>query len=351
MVWPVADGALFSGAWIEARRSVISQSPFISVVVPVYRAERILPILAKRLTASLAALQRSYEIILVDDRSPDGSWEVIRQMAMTHPCMVAMRLSRNFGQHYAITAGLDAARGEWTVIMDCDLQDQPEEISGLLALAEQGYDVVLARRKVRRDRLPKRIFSRLFYVVFNFLSGYRMDPTVGAFRIMHRRVVDAYLSMREVSRLFGGLIEWLGFETAYLDVEHASRYDGRSSYNFRSMTRLALDGMIAFSNRPLYLSIAIGLAMSFLSAGFGAALVIRYFLNPRIGVPGWLSTVTLTTFTGGLILLNLGVLGVYLGRIYDQTKGRPLYVVDRIVAQAEGGNPAHSLDTVIHEGK
>lgn len=330
---------------------MISQSPFISVVVPVYRAERILPILAKRLTASLAALQRSYEIILVDDRSPDGSWEVIRQIATTHPCMVAMRLSRNFGQHYAITAGLDAARGEWTVIMDCDLQDQPEEIPRLLAVAEQGYDVVLARRSVRQDVLLKRTLSRLFYAVFNALSSYRMDPSVGAFRIMHRRVVDAYLSMREVSRLFGGLIEWLGFETTYLGVEHASRCEGRSSYSIRSMTRLAMDGVIAFSNRPLYFSIAIGLAISFLSAGFGAALIIKYLLHPHIGVPGWLSTVTLTTFMGGLILLNLGILGLYVGRIYDQTKGRPLYVVDRIVAQAEGWNPALSTNAVIHKGE
>jgi dolichol-phosphate mannosyltransferase len=330
---------------------VISQSPFISVVVPVYRAERILPILVKKLTASLAALQHSYEIILVDDRSPDTSWEVMRQMVATYPSIVAMRLSRNFGQHYAITAGLDIARGEWTVIMDCDLQDQPEEIPRLLALAQQGYDIVLARRKVRQDVLLKRVFSRLFYKIFNLLSGYRMDPSVGAFRIMHRRVVDAYRTMREVSRLFGGLIEWLGFETTYLGVEHASRYEGRSSYNIRSMARLALDGMIAFSNRPLYLSIAIGLAMSFLSAGFGAALIIKYLLHPHIGVPGWLSTVILTTFTGGLILLNLGILGLYVGRIYDQTKERPLYVVDRIVAQAEGGDPAQSPNTVIHKGK
>ena len=314
---------------------MISQSPFISVVVPVYRAERILPILAQRLTASLASLKHSYEIILVDDRSPDSSWQVMRQMAATYPSIVAVRLSRNFGQHYAITAGLDIARGEWTILMDCDLQDQPEEIPKLLAAAEQGYDVVLARRQLRRDAFVKRIFSRLFYVVFNLLSGYRMDPSVGAFRIMHRRVVDAYRSMREVSRLFGGLIEWLGFETTYVDVEHAPRYEGRSSYNIRSMTRLALDGIISFSNRPLYLSIAIGIAMSFLSAGVGTALIAVHFLYPYVGVPGWISTITLNSFIGGLILLNLGVIGIYVGRIYDQTKGRPLYVVDQILVPSQ----------------
>jgi dolichol-phosphate mannosyltransferase len=128
------------------------------------------------------------------------------------------------------------------------------------------------------------------------------------------------------------MIEWLGFNTTYLDVEHAPRYEGKSSYDLRRMMRLALDGMISFSNRPLYLSIGAGLIMSTLSAGFGLFVVLRYLLHPRIGVPGWLSIVTLTTFIGGLILLNLGILGIYVGRIYNQTKGRPLYVVDQVLA-------------------
>jgi dolichol-phosphate mannosyltransferase len=161
---------------------------------------------------------------------------------------------------------------------------------------------------------------------------------VGSFRIMRRPVVEAYRGMREASRLFGGLIEWLGFETGYVDVQHAARYEGRSSYNWSRLIRLSLDGIISFSNRPLYFSISIGFTMAFLAVAFGASLLIRYFLHPRIGVPGWLSTVTLTTFIGGLILLNLGIVGIYLGRIYDQTKGRPLYVVDRIIAHGSEAN-------------
>lgn len=304
----------------------------ISVVIPVYRAERILPVLCQRLTTSLASLHRPYEVVLVDDRSPDASWEVMRQMVQRYRGIVAVRLSRNFGQHYAITAGLDMVQGEWTVIMDCDLQDQPEEIPHLLEAAERGYDIVLARRRQRSDNQGKRLSSRIFYATFNFLSGYRLDPSVGSFRIMKRNVVEAYRSMRETSRLFGGMIEWLGFNTTYLDVEHAPRYEGKSSYDLRRMMRLALDGMISFSNRPLYLSIGAGLIMSTLSAGFGLFVVLRYLLHPRIGVPGWLSIVTLTTFIGGLILLNLGILGIYVGRIYNQTKGRPLYVVDQVLA-------------------
>jgi glycosyltransferase involved in cell wall biosynthesis len=305
----------------------------ISVVIPVYRAERILPVLCKRVAASLEALNRRYEIILVDDRSPDRSWDVIKQMVGTYPGIIAVRLSRNFGQHYAITAGLDLAQGEWTVIMDCDLQDQPEEIPRLLDAAERGYDIVLARRQ-RVDQQHQGVLSRLFYSTFNFLAGYRLDPAVGSFRIMRRNVVDAYRRMKEASRLFGGMIEWLGFETTYVDVQHAPRHEGKSSYNLRSMTHLALDGIIAFSNRPLYLSIGLGILMSVLSAGFGLSLVIRFLLDPRFAIPGWPSIVSLTTFIGGVILLNLGILGIYIGRIYDQTKGRPLYVVDQILADA-----------------
>jgi glycosyltransferase involved in cell wall biosynthesis len=310
----------------------------LSVVVPVYRGELILSELCRRLVAVLESFRRPYRIVLVDDRSPDKSWEVVRQMVERYPSVVGVRLSRNFGQHYAITAGLDIGLSEWTVIMDCDLQDAPEEIPALLAAAESGYDIVLARRKVRNDSLRKRILSWWFYAIFNLLSGYRMDPSVGSFRIMRHTVVEAYRTMREASRLFGGMIEWLGFETAHIDVTHHARYEGRSSYTFRSMAKLALDGVIAFSNRPLYFSIAAGIFMSFVSCGFGATLIVRYLLGLRAGVAGWLSTVTLTTFIGGLILLNLGILGIYVGRIYDQTKGRPLYVVDRIILNSSSAN-------------
>lgn len=307
---------------------------FLSVVIPVYHAERIIPELCRRLTVVLEQVGKPYQIVLVDDRSPDRSWEAMVHMAELHPEVLAVRLSRNFGQHYAITAGLDLACGEWTVIMDCDLQDRPEEIPKLLSLAQQGYDIVLARRTFRNDKLVKRALSRVFYAAFNLISGFKVDPAVGSFRILRRTVVEAYRGMRETSRLFGGLIEWLGFETTYVDVEHGPRYEGRSTYNFISLFRLAVDGMIAFSNRPLYFSISVGILMSLLSSAFGVGLILRYFLGPKIGVPGWMSTVTLTIFIGGLILLNLGILGVYVGRIYDQTKGRPLYVVDRIIANS-----------------
>lgn len=303
-------------------------------MVPVYRSERILPALCRRLTAALTKLGRSYEIILVDDRSPDGSWQALRELTTAYPNVLAIRLSRNFGQHYAITAGLDRARGDWIVVMDCDLQDQPEEIARLLEAAAGGYDIVLARRQTAAGR-RNRIFSRLFYRIFNLLSGYRMDPSVGTFRIMRRHVVDAFREMRETGRLFGGMVEWLGFNTAFVEVAYAPRAEGRSSYTLRSLTKLAMDGIFAFSNRPLYFSIAAGVFVSLAAVAFGTWLVIRYLLDPRFALPGWASEITMTAFMGGLILMNLGIIGIYIGRIHDQTKGRPLYIVDRVIAAGQ----------------
>jgi polyisoprenyl-phosphate glycosyltransferase len=303
----------------------------LSVVIPVYRSEFALRILCERITMSLADLDGSYEIIFVDDRSPDGSWKLIAKLAKEFPTVKAVRLSRNFGQHYAITAGLDLANGDWVVVMDGDLQDRPEEIPNLLAKGEEGFDIVLAQRVKRADALRKRASSVIFYKCFSLLSGFSMDPSVGTFRIMRRPVVEALRSMRESRRLFGGFVQWVGFETGYVEVQHDPRIEGKSSYGWRKLLKLALDGIVAFSNRPLYLSIAIGFLVSVASAVYGLSLVIGFLIDRRIGISGWLSTMTVTSFIGGLILLNLGITGIYVGRIYDETKRRPLYVIDGIL--------------------
>jgi polyisoprenyl-phosphate glycosyltransferase len=313
--------------------------PYISVVIPVYKAERILPALCERLRAALQQLTSDYEVILVCDGSPDRSWPVMQQLVPTFPQLVAVNLSRNFGQHCATTAGFDLARGQWIVVMDCDLQDPPEAIGSLLAKAQEGYDIVSARRKDRQHSWLKRQTSHLYYVVFGLLSGAKLDPTIGSFRLMSRTVVDALCSMRETYRMLAGMIDWLGFRTSAVDVEHAARHEGHSSYTLSRLLRLAFDGMISFSNRPLYISIGAGLTLSVLSAGYGAFLLLRYALDPGSNtVAGWLSTVLLTTFIGGLILLNQGVLGIYLGRLYNQAKGRPLYVIEKVSLglQAQG---------------
>lgn len=315
-------------------------APLISVVIPVYGAEKILPALCERLTAMLDGLTDQHETILVCDGSPDQSWRVMTDLAPSYPKIVMVKLSRNFGQHYATTAGMDLARGEWTVVMDCDLQDPPEEVPKLLAKAREGFDIVVARRMNRQHKWWKRKTSALYYQVFGLLSGMKLDSSVGSFRIMSRSVVDGFCSMRESYRMFAGLIDWLGFRTGFVDVQHAARYEGETSYNLTRLIKMALDGMISFSNRPLYISIGAGLFLSVLSSLYGAFLVIRYVLDPSANtVAGWLSTVTLTTFIGGLILLNQGVLGIYLGRLYNQAKGRPLYVVDRVIVGAQALAP------------
>ncbi len=322
-----------------------ARAPVLSVVSPVYMAEKILPALCERLDAALTRITPDHEVILVCDGSPDGSWAVMQQLVRQYPRLTIVKLSRNFGQHYAMTAGLDLARGQWTVVMDCDLQDPPEAIAALLDKTGEGYDIVVARRINRQHHWWKRVTSRLFFRVFSALSGFKLDGSVGSFRVMSRSVVDGLCSMRESYRMFAGLVEWLGFRTGFVDVQHAARYEGQSSYGLWRLLKMALDGMISFSNRPLYLSVALGLTLSMLSALYGAFLLLRHLLYPGMHtVEGWLSTITVTTFLGGLVLLNQGVLGLYLGRLYNQAKGRPLYVIDKVLVGSQAQTDPGSAD-------
>lgn len=303
---------------------------FLSVVIPVYQAETILPELCRRLAKTLSSVTQDFEMILVDDRSHDRSWEVLESLSKAYPELAAIRLSRNFGQHYATTAGLDLSRGAWVIVMDCDLQDQPEVIPMLLQAAEQGFDVVLARRLARQHTTFQKLGSRSFWKLFGILSGYSVDSSIGSFRIMRRNVVDAYCQCREHSRIFGGLVHWLGFRVTTLDVDHGARYEGKSSYTIKKLVRMAIDGIISFSNRPLYISIFVGAMISMLAAIYGTFYVIRYMIWHLPKSHGWLSLVTLVSLLGGLILLNQGILGLYIARIYDESKKRPIYVIDRI---------------------
>lgn len=316
-------------------QDVVPGRPLISVVSPVYMAEFILPVLCERLTSVLTQMTDRFEIILVCDGSPDNSWSVMQELVQKYPHLKIVNLSRNFGQHYALTAGMDLAQGDWTVVMDCDLQDSPEDIPLLFAKLEEGYDMVVARRINRQHKWWKRATSRLYFKVFSLLSGFKLDGSVGSFRIMSRGVVDAFCNMRETYRMFAGMIEWVGFRSGFVDVQHSERYEGESSYNLARLIRMAMDGMISFSNRPLYISVSLGLGLSLLSTIYGLYLIVRYLVNPEsFGVPGWLTTVTITVFIGGLVLLNQGLLGIYLGRLYNQAKGRPLYIIDKVMIGA-----------------
>ncbi len=298
----------------------------ISVVIPVYKAEGCVHELYKRLVTSLEPITSDFEIILVEDCGGDKSWEIINALAQKDCRVKGIQFSRNFGQHYGITAGLDHCNGEWVVVMDCDLQDQPEEIVKLYAKAKEGFDVVYARRAVRQDNLFKRWSSLLFNKVFDYFTGQKNDPAVANFGIYSRKVIDNFLCMRESIRAFPVFVRWLGFPSAFVDVEHAPRFSGNTSYTINKLLHLALDIIIAQSNKPLRLSIKFGFFMSLCSFLMAIYFIVRYFLF-LTPVSGWTSVIVSIYFLAGLFFVNAGFIGLYIARIYEEVKHRPLYVV------------------------
>ncbi len=300
--------------------------PLISIVVPVYKSEECLGELYRRLAAALGSFTQEFELVLVEDCGGDGSWERITALAKQDPRVRGFRFSRNFGQHYGITAGLDQARGDWVVVMDCDLQDRPEEIPRLHHKALEGYDVVLALRTDRKDSLFKRLTSYLFFKLFRYLSGLDYNADAGNFRIVSRKVADSYRQMRENLRLFGGLVTWMGFPTASIEVDHAERAAGKSSYTLGKLLKLASDTIIAYSDKPLRLTVNIGLVISMIAFAFGIYFVIKDMLYGQ-PVEGWSSLIVSLYFLGGVIISILGIIGIYLGKVFDEVKRRPLYII------------------------
>jgi len=300
--------------------------PHLSVVSPVYGCVDLLPELCEQLGECLSRITTDYEIILVNDASPDGAWEVIQGLAKGDWRIKGVDLSRNFGQHAAITAGLSHATGDWVVVMDCDLQDQPKEIAKLYAKAQEGYEVVFARRHQRQDRPVKIALSRLYRRVFDYLTESTSDPAVANFGIYKRKVIDAFLTMRERNRTLQLFIRWLGFQSTSIDVEHSARSRGESAYRLSKLLRMAISNIVAQSNKPLKISITFGFIMALSSLMYAGYRTIIYLLW-GVPVPGWTSVIVSIYFIGGLLFANLGILGLYLGKVFDETKGRPLYVV------------------------
>jgi polyisoprenyl-phosphate glycosyltransferase len=302
----------------------------ISVVVPVYKCADCLRHLHDRLDLALAQIPGEHEIVFVDDRSPDDSWDVLRELAERDDSVRVVRLSRNFGQHAAITAGLEHARGRWVVVMDCDLQDPPEDIPRLYARAQEGVEIVYARRTGRSDAWHRRTGSRLYFRLLNASLGTDFDPDYGNFTIISRKVRDAFLRFRDKDRHYLMILRWLGFDHASIDVPHAERYAGESAYTMRSLVRFAIDGLFFQSTTLLRWSTYIGFLASFVGVVLAAFFFIRYFLGATY--PGWTSLTVLVLLIGGLTITTVGVAGLYIGKIFTQVKDRPLYVVDDVVA-------------------
>ncbi len=303
-----------------------SINPFISVISPVYGCKTCLFELYFRLKETLEKITPDFEIILVNDASPDGAWEIIVELANKDKRVKGIDLSRNFGQHYAITAGLHYAKGEWVVVMDCDLQDQPEEIKKLYTRAKEGYDVVFGRRLKRKDGFFKRIGSKSFYTVYNYFTDSKFDNSVANFSISKKNVIDEFIQFSEHDRSFPLIIQWLGFNVGYTNIEHGERYHGKTSYSFRKLTHFASSSIISQSNKPLKLSIVLGLSFALFSFLFALYIIYKKIV---LGIPvsGWASLMITIFFIGGLILVNLGIVGIYIGRVFNEIKGRPLFVI------------------------
>jgi dolichol-phosphate mannosyltransferase len=298
----------------------------ISVIIPAYKCEKCIEELYGRLVNTLENISGSYEIIFVNDSSPEKDWEVISELCAKDDRVKGINLSRNFGQHTAITAGLDAACGEWMVIMDCDLQDKPEEIEKLFKKAKEGFDIVYARRAERKDSFLKRMSSKVFYKVLSYLTEVEQDETIGNFGIYSRKAVEAVKNLKETMRYFPVKIRWVGFSSATVPVEHSANKERKSSYNFRRLFNLALDVMLATSNKPLKLVVKLGLLISAGSFIFAVYLLIKA-LSGDFLVQGWPSLIVSIWFLSGIMILILGIIGLYVGKTFEETKNKPLYII------------------------
>lgn len=305
-----------------------TRSPAISVVIPVYRGRDCLAELYGRTSEALAAVGVEYELVLVEDCGGDGSWQVIEDLAARDPRIHAVQLSRNFGQHAAITAGLELARGDWAVVMDCDLQDPPEVIPQLYrtALADE-VDVVLVRRRERRRSVVNRIGAAIYFRLMRSFAGASVEQSYGSFSIISRRVRTAFLDFADARRHYLLILFWMGFRTSVIDIDRAERFAGKSSYSLRRLVGHAIDG-IFFQTTVLLRWITYGgFAISFVGFVFAGWVFVNSIVYGAM--PGWTSLITVTLILGGFTITSLGIVGLYLGAVFEQTKQRPVYLIGR----------------------
>lgn len=300
--------------------------PAITVVVPVYGCIACLEQLCQEIEASLYRLTDRFEIILVDDRSPDNAWSQLDSLQALHPAVKGIRLSRNYGQHIAITAGLAAARGDYAIVMDCDLQDPPSLIPELFAKLQEGYDLVLAKRVERNHSAFRLVAAKAYFKLLSKLTGESVDGSYGSFSIMSRKVIDGFLLFGEKERHYLFILRWLGFRIGSVDFVHQERYAGQSSYTLGRLLSHALNGILFQATVLLRWIISLGFLFALSGMAVAGYLMWRSIFHTAL--PGWTSLVVLSLVSTGTILVSLGIIGLYIGKIFDQTKQRPLYVVD-----------------------
>lgn len=306
----------------------------ISVVISVYGCKAALPELYRRLTESLSQITDKYEIILVDDNCPQNSWEEIVKICQKDEKVKGFHLSRNFGQIRAITAGLDKSKGDWIVVMDCDLQDRPEAIVELYQKAQEGYDVVFARRTERVDTAVTKFLSKTFYKVYDYFTDGAFDSSICNFSISKRKVINSYCSMREHNRAFTMFIRWLGFKETAIDLKADARFEGTSSYNLKRKLKMAFEIITSQSNKPLFFSVHAGFLIALCSFLYIVYLMLRALVIGDI-LSGWTTIVASIYLMGGLLLIAIGVVGIYIGNIFEEVKNRPLYVIAEALNEKE----------------
>lgn len=302
----------------------------LSVVIPCYNTRDSLKPLYDRLIRVFEQVSINYEIIFVDDASPQEDWVEIEKLCKIDERVKLLKLVKNSGQQTAISAGLRHSKGDWVVVMDADLQDKPEDISALIAKIADGYPIVSARRTERKVSPLKRLYSQGFHWFFKLLTGISTDRTIGNFGIYRRDVIDTFLSLEERFRGFGLLLAWMGYKRAYIEVTQDKREIGKTSYNMRKGIALALDAIIAFSYRPLKFTALAGFGISLFSALVGLFFLIRGLLGRRM-VAGWTSMMVSLWFLAGIIIMILGIMGLYIGKIFEETKKRPHYIVEKAI--------------------
>lgn len=302
----------------------------ISVVIPVYGCRAALPELHRRLCESLEQIVDTFEIILVDDCCPQNSWEEIKKLCEKDRRVVGMHMSRNFGQIKAITAGLDKSRGDWIVVMDCDLQDRPESIIELYNKAQEGYDVVFAKREGRVDSAITKFLSRSFYKVYDYFTDGTFDSSICNFSISKRKVIDAYCRMREQNRAYTMFIRWLGFNQTAINLKADARYEGESSYNMKKKLKMAFEIITSQSNKPLMISVKAGFAIAVIALIYIIYVIVRALVVGDT-LAGWPSLIGSVYLMGGILLCALGVVGIYVGNIFNEAKNRPIYVISECI--------------------
>ena len=331
------------------------QPPSISCVFPAFNEAGNLQALVPEALALLAGLSGRFEVIVVDDGSQDDTAHVMKMLCKTHPDVISLTLSRNFGKEAALTAGIDAARGEVVVLMDADGQHPPSLLPLMLQKWEQGFDVVYALRKTRDDQSSLQVsLTAKFYKLVNWGSRVTIPADAGDFRLMDRRVVEALKSLPERNRFMKGLYAWVGFSSTAIDYEPLPRISGNTNFGLRSSLSLALTGLVAFSTTPLRALTWLGLAVSLASLAYGLLIIVKVFLI-GIEVPGYASIMVAMMFLSGIQLLSIGVLAEYVGRIYEEVKRRPTYLIsDRDgtgLGSVTGTRAVEPLKSVAHEAR